>query len=208
MQPVPVDDPGEVAYRLTHLAKYFNVLELSSPDAMSRLAGKLEVKLMRTPEEPFDEPGGIPTVDRDTNRSTTCASATCSSRMEGPPSDADWYIEELRRRTMNITVLNLAPDWSISRFLPPSDAEDYFDLEPGETLLLRAGGRASRGAAGSGFSRAAGATEAVDILKVFATTDTTSYDSLQLPALDEVASRASLVNPRRRSRNEPGSRRR
>jgi hypothetical protein len=38
--------------------------------------------------------------------------------------------------------------------------------------------------------------EALDILKVFATTDTTGYDSLQLPALSDTVRRASLVRPR------------
>jgi hypothetical protein len=205
LQPVSVDDPREVAYRLTHLAKYFNVLELSSPDTMSRLAGKLEVTLMRTPEEPFDEPGGIPTVKHTPSETEPGPDQIFYLRirnlfepLEGPPSDAEWYIEERRRRTMNITVLNLAPDYGISRFLPyPGEAEPYYDLEPGETLLLPRTVRPSQAqelpAVASSIPE--GAEEAVDVLKVFATTDTTSYDSLQLPPLGDGV-RASLVRPR------------
>lgn len=205
LQPVPVDEPREVAYRLTHLAKYFNVLELSSPDTMSRLAGKLEVTLMRTPEEPFDEPGGIPSVKHTPSETEPGPDQIFYLRvrnlfepLEGPPSDAEWYIEERRRRTMNITVLNLAPDYGISRFLPyPGEAEPYYDLEPGETLLLprtvRPGQAQELPAVASSIPE--GAEEAVDILKVFATTDTTSYDSLLLPPLGGGV-RASLVRPR------------
>lgn len=197
LQPAPIADPREAVEQLEHLAKYFNVLELSSPDSMSRLAGKLEVTLMRTPEEPFDESGGIPTVKAN-EQVYYLRIRNLHEPMQGPPSDASWYIEERRRRTMNITVLNLAPDWSISRFLPPlGDAEDYYDLEPGATLLLP---RAELPGVARGLpplmsSVPAGAKEAIDILKVFATTDTTSYDSLQLPGISEVTKRASLVLP-------------
>ena len=36
---------------------------------------------------------------------------------------------------MNVTVLNLAPDWSISRIIP-SDDQKQFELGPGETLRV------------------------------------------------------------------------
>ncbi len=206
LRPVPVTDPVETAYRLTHLAKYYNVLELSSPDTMSRLAGKLEVTLMRTPEEKFDEPGGIPTV-RHTPPNTRQPEPDQIYYLRirngfelplGPPNDGS-YVEEMRRSTMNITVLNLAPDWGISRFLPPmGEAEEYYDLEPGQTLLLPRTvlpGRPQHLPA-LASSVPGDVDEAEDILKVFATTDTTGYNSLLLPALDEVSSRAMGVNPR------------
>jgi hypothetical protein len=195
---LPVDQAGEVAYRLDHLARYFNVLELASPDVASRLAGKLEVMLMRTPEQPFDEPGGVPTV-KDRQDIYYLRIRNLFDPVPGPPSDASAYVDEVRRRTMAITVLNQAPDWSIARFLPPlGDAETYYDLEPGETLLLpRAivpGQPRELPALASAVP--SGVDEAIDVLKVFASNDTTNYDSLQLPALDAVRQRASLVSPR------------
>ncbi len=173
---VPIDDPKEVVYRLEHLARYFNVLELASPDALSRLAGKLEVKLLHTPDEPFDELGGTATV------------------MENEP----YYLLirnlfEPEGYTMNITVLNLAPDWSIQRLIPPDD-QKQFELGPGETLLIDQG-RGQRALPALRSAVPDGASEALDILKVFATTDTTSYDSLQLLALDDIARKAALVSP-------------
>jgi hypothetical protein len=114
--------------------------------------------------------------------------------VEGPPSDASEYIDEARRRTMNVTVLNLAPDWSIQRLIPPDD-QKQFELGPGETLLLdQPNGPPALPVLHSAVPAAA--SEALDILKVFASTDTTSYDSLQLPALGNITTRATLANPR------------
>lgn len=174
---VPIDNPKAVVYRLEHLARYFNLKELSSPDALSRLAGKLEVKLLRTPDEPFDEPRGTPTV------------------MEKEP----YYLHirnlfEPEGYTMNITVLNLAPDWSIQQLIPP-DYQKQFELGPGETLLLDQG-RGQRALPAFNSSAPAGMSEAEDIFKVFATTDTTSYDAWHLPALDDISTRALPVIPK------------
>ena len=189
LRPVAVDEPVEVAHRLEHVAKYFNVLELGSPDSMSRLSGKLEVKLMRTPEEPFDEPGGIPTV-KESEQIYYLRIRNLFERLEGPFVDD----EEVRRRTMNVTVLNLAPEWSIQRLIPADD-QKQFELGPGETLQVPRWDLPGHpmGLPALSSSVPVGTTEAVDILKVFATTDTTSYDSLQLPSLEDVAKRALLV---------------
>ena len=202
--PVPVSEPGEVVYYLTHLAKYFNVLELSNPDTVSRLAGKLEVTLMRTPEKPFNEPGGIPKVKHTTPGTEPQPEQTYYLRirndfdaMEGSPEG--WSPKERRRRTMNVTVLNLSPDWGIQRFLPQQgEAEQYYDLEPAETLLLPrgVGPDQQRALPAVTFALPGDAKEALDIFKVFATTDATSYDSLLLPPLNDVPKRAALLSLR------------
>ena len=189
---VPLDDPDEVVYRLDHLARYFNVRELGSPDALSRLAGRLEVKLLRTEEEPFAEPGGIPVVAE--GQIYYLRIRNLFEPMQEPPSDAPWYIEELRQRTLNVTVLNLAPDWSIQRLIPADD-QKQFELGPGETLLLDQG-RGQRALPAFNSSAPAGMREADDIFKVFATTGTTSYDTLQLSPLEGAGSRASLATPK------------
>lgn len=189
--PVPGNDANEAAYRLDHLARYFNVRQLDNPDSLSRLAGKLEVKLMRTPDEPFAEPGGIPAVAE--SQIYYLRIRNLFPPMEEPPSDADAFIEEIRRRTMNVTVLNLAPDWSIQRLIPDDD-QKQFELGPGETLLLgQSKGQRSLPAFRSSIP--AGMSEAEDCFLVFASTYTTSFDSLQLPALDDGGSRAALASP-------------
>lgn len=198
LPPAPMDDPDEAAYQLSHLARYYDVLELTSPDAFSRLAGRLEVKLMEALDKPFAAPGGIPTVESG-EQIYYLSIRNLFPKMDSPPSDAAWYIEEVRRRTMNITVLNLAADWSISRIIPPSgDGADQIELGPGETLLLPRkdlpGQPLQLPALQS--EAPAGLKEADDILKVFATTETTnSYNALQLSALTppDGRKRASLV---------------
>lgn len=76
-----------------------------------------------------------------------------------------------------------------------TEAVDQIELGPGETLKIPRGDLPGQPmglpALASGLPE--GADETIDILKVFATTETTSYNSLQLPALDDMASRAALV---------------
>lgn len=202
LQPVPVAYPRETAYQLNHLAKYFNVLELSSPDTMSRLAGKLEVTLMRTPDEEFNEPGGTPTVKHTPQGARPGLGQAYYLRIRnlfeplpGPPSDARDYVAELARRTMNVAVLNLAPDWGINRLLPNVTEPPYYPLEPGQTLLLppiAPGKSPELPRLYSTVPPGARDNEAIDIFKVFATTDTTDYDSLQLQPLDSALKRAGV----------------
>jgi hypothetical protein len=186
----------ETVEQLIHLAKFHNVLELASPDAQSRLAGRLEVKLMESPDQPFYAPGGIPRV-KSGEQIYYLRIRNLFEPMAGPPSDAAAYIEEMRRRTLNITVLSLAPDWSISRIIPPpGEGVDQIELGPGETLLLP-----RYDLPGQPLQLPAmlsilpdGESAVDDILKVFATTDTTSsYNSLLLPAIHEAGKRALLV---------------
>jgi len=198
LDPVPINNPGEIAYRLIHLTKYHNILNLGSPDALSRLAGKLEVKLMAAPDQPFDSPGGIPTI-KSREQIYYLHIRNLFEPMDSPPSDAGWYIEALRLRTMNITVLNLDPEWGISRIIPAlGEGADQVELGPGETLLLPRIDLPGQPMQLPAFASLVppGADEAIDIFKVFATTDTTSsYNTLQLPKLTEGA-RASLVGAR------------
>ncbi len=205
LRPVSVDQPAELADRLTHLAKYFNVLEMASPDSMSRLAGKLEVTLMRTPETPFDEPGGIPTVKHAPADSEPGPDQIFYLRIrnlfeppEGPPTDARWYIEQRRQRTMNITVLNLSAEYAISRFVPyPGDAEPYYDLEPGDTLRLPRvvlPGQAQK-LPSVVCELPDGIEEGFEVFKVFATTETTGYDSLLLPPVADMSRGAKHAKP-------------
>jgi hypothetical protein len=196
LPPAPISDPVEVVEQLIHLARFHNVLELTSTDAQSRLSGRLEVTLMESPEQPFRAPGGIPRV-KSGEQIYYLRIRNLFEPMASPPSDAPAYIEEMRRRTLNITVLNLSPDWSISRMIPPpGEGADQIELGPGETLLLPRYDLPGQPLQLPAMLSAvpAGESEADDILKVFAATDTTSsYNSLLLPAIHEVGQRASLM---------------
>ena len=167
--------PAKVAQRLIHLAKYRNVQELDNRDPMSPLAGKLVVELlgkMGSDYDPADAPRPQPFADP---RNPTV-------------QDGEWIFVRVRNmlprspdpqrprlNTLNITVLDLAPDWSIQQMYPSDPASDSIPLD-GESatqpLPLR-------------VSVPAGYTAITDILKVFATRGPTSFRWLELPALDK-----------------------
>lgn len=186
LTPVPIDQPGEIAYRLEHLARYYNAKDIDNPISGSRLAGKLEVKLMRTPDQAFDAAGGAPTV-KENDQIYYLFIRNGFEALDEPPND-DEFIDEIRKRTLHITVLNLAPDWSIQRLIPgPRDAQKQFELGPGQTLMTP-----QRGEQGLAFGLPRfrstiprGGQEAVDTIKVFATLEPANFDALRLaPVLD------------------------
>jgi len=76
-------------------------------------------------------------------------------------------------RILNVTVLDLQPDWGIAQIYP-SGASLFEPLDPGREVLLplRAGLPASY-------------VEGRDTIKVFATLGTTNFRWLELPPLDQ-----------------------
>jgi hypothetical protein len=164
--PLKIDRPGvasEVVQRLVHLTKYRNILQLDNLDALSPLAGALEVELMvpqpgyvpGDPVEPrsIEEPGGTPTF--------TAGERVVLSIKNRSPS------------VLNVTVLAMQPDWSISQFYPPM--QDYLVLDPGAEVtpppVIR-------------VHLPDGYEAGCDVLKVFATVGPASYKWLELPVLD------------------------
>jgi hypothetical protein len=161
-----VDDgeaPARVVARLAHLAKYRNVRELDSGDAGSPLARKVSVELLKlqagyapghAPEpRAFDEPGHTYRL-----------------------SDGEWAMLRVRNnssKVLNVTILDLQPDWGVSQVYP-SRAASFESVDHGGeiNLPLRA-------------NLPPGYEQGSDILKVFFTVETTSFRWLELPALDE-----------------------
>jgi predicted phosphodiesterase len=72
---------------------------------------------------------------------------------------------------LNVTVFDLQPDWSISKLFPP-DADSVL-LDPRSTTEVPLE-----------FELPSGYKESLETIKVFATVGNTSFDWLQLPALD------------------------
>ncbi len=181
---------------LEHLVRYFTVLELENPDPASRLAGKLEVKLLHTPDELLDMPGGIATV-RHMDDIYYLHIRNLHAPLDRPPSDDREYLQETAKRTLTITVLNLTPDWGIAQLIP--DGGTPYELGPGEVLRIpdeaNPGGLpvlpSYRSAVPDGDRE-----EAIDIFKIFATTETSDYRSFLLdPVKDVVRSRATPASP-------------
>ncbi|EAW35263.1 caspase family protein [Lyngbya sp. PCC 8106] len=154
-----VDEPQAaetLMKRLVHLAKYQTVMQLDNNDPASKLAGKIKVELCKAGE-------GRELIPFDEPGNI-------------PTVDVDEFVY-LRIRNespqnLNIAVLAMQPDWSIGKLHP--DGADYEILERGQETLVR-----------FNTSLPEGYTEGDDILKVFATAKGTSFDWLQLPALDQ-----------------------
>src|SRR4029079_4851777 len=92
-------------------------------------------------------------------------------------ADGDWAFLRIRNdyhpHVLNVTVLDLQSDWSISQIYP-SRAGSYESMDPGRELILPL-----RVTLPDGYQAG------TDIIKVFATIDTTSFSALELSALDK-----------------------
>ncbi len=169
-----IDDdtaPALVVRRLVHLTQYRNVRELRNHDTMSPLARKLEVELVGVqvdydpadPPEPlpFDDEGHTPTLKVDQWTFLRVRNKMPPGRKDDPS------------RILNITVLDLQPDWGVQQVYP-AGAGSFEPLDPGQEIVLplRAGLPEDY-------------QEGTDVLKVFATLGTTNFRWLELPALDQ-----------------------
>ncbi len=197
LYPVSSQHPQEAHHQLLHLARYYNILELDNPDPASPVAGALEAVLLESQERAFADPGGVPTVTSG-EQVYYLRVRNLFPPVDGPPNDSSAYLEETRRRTLNLVVLNLAPDWSVTRVIPPpGDASEQIELGPGETLLLPRYDLPDQPMQLPAFLSALppGADEADDILKLFATTEpTSSYNAMTLPALQAGSERDPVVS--------------
>ena len=76
-------------------------------------------------------------------------------------------------RVLNITILDLGPDWSVTQIFP-AGAAAFESLDPQATFAFEFETYLSNGN-----------VEGADTLNVFATQSTTNFRWLQLPALDQ-----------------------
>lgn len=154
----------QVVQRLVHLTKYRNVQQLDNADVFSPLRGKLIVELVgkqeaydpvdRPEPQPFDDPGNTPII-----------------------KPGEWTflrIKNTSRHVLNVTVLDLGPDWSIKQIYPSPQDTAFMPFDSGQEVLLPLEAYLPEGY-----------TDAVDVLKVFATVGSTSFRWLELPALDQ-----------------------
>jgi len=170
--PVTIYDDNAVQRvmdRVTHLVKYTNVRELDNNDPTSTISQKFIVEFVAAP--PDFKPG----------------SPIRSQPLEsiGPSvSVPDGHLAFLRIRNdyaphvLNVTVLDLQSDWAISQIYP-ARAGSYEPIDPGRELILPL-----RVTLPDGYQAG------TDIIKVFATIDTTSFQALELSALDKPELRA------------------
>ncbi|KAB8331273.1 caspase family protein [Scytonema tolypothrichoides VB-61278] len=159
--PLKVDErnaTASVVNRLVHLSKYQATLQLDNNDPISSIVGKLKVDICLPGENrgellPLNAPGNVPTFDVD--------------------EYAILRIRNESNQVLNITVLAIQADWSISQ-LHPEGAAAFEPLDPGREKLIRIH-----------TSLSEGYNESADVLKVFATVGATNFRCLELPALDK-----------------------
>ena len=160
-----------VVRRLEHLTKFNAARDLRNHDPTSPLARKLIVELVGKEDsdydpanephpKPFDDPA-LPAVN-----------------------SGEWafllvkngFPEHQKDSVLNITVLDLQPDWGITQIYPSGAAEWFVSLDPGKDVLIPLNATLPEGY-----------SEGTDTIKVFATfgESTTNFQWLQLPPLDQ-----------------------
>lgn len=173
-----IDESGaafQLVQRVIHLTKYHNIQHLDNSDSMSPLAGQMVVELLRA--QPDYEPG-----DRPNTQPFDDLGSTPTLKV------GEWVFVRVRNASshiLNITVLGLQADWSISQVYPSSHDTDFWPFDPGEEKLLPLQA-----------SLPPGCTEATDIIKAFATVGSTSFRWLELPALDQPPIKSANIQRR------------
>lgn len=179
------DAGRQVAGMLEHVARYRAVQEIENHNADSPLSSLLRIELLgrQRQYDPVDQPapelfptGTVPEL-----------------------SVGEWTflcIRNMSRRVLNISALNLGPDWKVSLVFPAEGDLSYESLEPGEkkTLKLQA-------------NLPGGISDGVDVIKVFATVGPADFRALTLPALESTeqkgATRSDSAKRNSRGQAEP-----
>lgn len=164
--PIRADDYAAAARlfdRLTHLAKFKNVLELENWDAQSPLAGGLTFKVKGVQSDYV--PGDKPRLMRHDG-------GNGSPQLKA----GEWLfvgIKNSHTQVLNVTLLDLESDWSIRQVFPQGAAL-FEPLDPGQEILLPLR-----------VSLPDGCPEGRDILKVFATISPANFRWLELGSLGQ-----------------------
>ncbi|HYU33820.1 MAG TPA: caspase family protein [Thermoanaerobaculia bacterium] len=169
LSPLRANVPGaalKLMRRLDHMARFRNILAVENPDHPQWLEIGLEVLEEDGEKKPvplssrvLDLQAGEPLTLRIVNRSS------------------------LR---LDFTVLYLAPDYSVTQFLPKKGTLSLLPLDPQQAEVVPL-----RGWLPPGY------TEGNDVLKIFATKGAASFRWLELPKLDGIMSnfRGEPKNP-------------
>jgi hypothetical protein len=152
-----------VIERLEHMAKYLNVYDLQNHDPISPLRKKVSLELLGVQDEylPGNKPGPQPLP----NDQTTPEFKT-----------GQWTFLKIKNdstQVLNITVLDLRPNWSINQIYP-ARAAAFEPLDPGHSLTLPL-----RASLPDGYD------EGTDLIKIVATSGPSNFRFLELPALTE-----------------------
>lgn len=156
------DAPARLTERLIHLTKYESTRRLSNSDPASPLAGKLFVEVVGGQTAP----AVVTMAESQPDAASRVPTFTVGDRL----------VVRIRNdysEVLNITVLDLSPDWAVTQ-IHPARAGLFEPLDPGQevSLALTAG-------------LPPGCADGSDLIKVFASVGTPNFRWLELPALDE-----------------------
>jgi hypothetical protein len=168
LPPLPFHFEGaakELVRRLIHLARYRNVLEFGSQGAQtSWLCASLEKKPPAFPSKPRlakDPQGDFPAGSWYT------------------ATDGDWALLRVKNtteHTLNIAVIDLDSSWAIEQIYPYGPGAIAEALEPGYTLYFPLKVTVPENSVPSAV---------LDTIKVIGTVESTSFQWLELPELDQ-----------------------
>jgi hypothetical protein len=183
--PIGIDAPAAPALmvsRLEHLAKYSAVKQLENHDPNSPLAGKLVVELVGYQDDymPGDKP------------EPRAFEASGNTPVMPPGRWAFLRIRNDAQQPLNVTVLDLQPDWGITQVYPGGEGDWFVQLEPGSEQVL-----SLQASLPQSFN------DGLDTLKVFATVGAANFGRLALGAIDAPAARgmAAQASATRGQRN-------
>jgi Caspase domain len=164
------DAPQKVVKRLVHLVKYQAIQQLSNQ--FSDLTNKLEVELLTQPNWRPGMPKKPQAFPDPTNLVVKSGEY------------AFLRIKNTSSQVLNVGVLDLEPNWAVSRIRLQTSEEIFHPFNPNQEILiplqikLPDTGKSSKGA---------------ETLKVFATVKPNDFRWLELPSLDEeIAPKAGL----------------
>jgi hypothetical protein len=150
----------ELVRRLIHLTKYRNVQRIKNADDK---APGIAIHVLGT------QMGFVPGDDPEPQPWTG-----------GSPIElriGEWLFLEIANnssRILNFSVLDLQPDWGISRIFPGRNDAEFWPLDPGDKKMVRIQGFLPKEY-----------DEGIDIVKVFASVGAPSFRTLLLPPLDQ-----------------------
>lgn len=147
--------------RLIHLAKYQGIYELNNYDSLNPLKKALQVDLFEIP--PDFQAGIRPDLHNPCDMLNIKVNEQFIVRIKNNSS-----------KRLNVTLLVLQPDWSISQIYPSDEVSSFEEFEPGQEDIITLQ-----------TSLPEGFKQGVDIIKAFATIDPTNFRWLELPCLDQ-----------------------
>jgi hypothetical protein len=158
--PIKIDEPEaeqKLINRLIHVARYHTIIDLDNEDAFAPLNGTLKIELVKSVKRQL----------KVLNTGDNIPEVTVGE------DDIYLIMRNESNRTLNITALNLGLDMSVVKIYPNGAVAEI--IEPGQEKRT---GKLQ-------LSLPENYQEGLDMIKVFATVNSTDFQLLELPPLDQ-----------------------